>query len=573
MTPDKNRVLVYKLGFALIICILITRLAFLQILNHTFYKKKSENELNKIVQIYPNRGNIYDQNKIPLAITRTAYSVYMNRKEIDGPEKTAQTLSTYLEIPYNELYAKIKSRGNFVWIKRKITKGTYQALRKEKLEGIYFVKDEERIYPFQNIASDILGYVGSDNQGLGGLEHYYDKLLKGTPGKIAFEGDARRNRLVTGKLETLQHPYDGNHIITTLDYYVQYVTQKYLKENVVKNRADKGSAIVIDIKTGDILAMSDYPDFNANSWKENAIGTRKNSSVSDVYEPGSIFKLITVSAVLNEGLVKPDTVLTVPETLTLYNHTIKEAHHRPLGESNQKTVTQIIEESLNVGTALLAQKLGKEKLYAYIKAFGIGNKTGIELPGESQGMFRHLKNWSGLDLSIMAFGQGVAVTPIQIARAVASIANDGVLVEPHIVKYITDNEEKTLRSPIKASPQRLISSKTSKMVTKIMTETVDRGTGMVTKIDGYKIAGKTGTAQKSGEHGYEMGRYVASFIGFFPAEKPRFLVLVSIDSPRTSIYGASVAGPAFRDITKSLIDHYNIPPSYTPSQNLTTKKP
>ncbi|MFT5171151.1 MAG: cell division protein FtsI (penicillin-binding protein 3), partial [Candidatus Marinamargulisbacteria bacterium] len=299
---------------------------------------------------------------------------------------------------------------------------------------------------------------------------------------------------------------------------------------------------------------------------------RKNSCITDVFEPGSIFKIITLSGVLEEEIVSPKTTLFVPETLKVYNRTINESHKREEGEQDNKSVTEIIVKSLNVGTSLLAEKLGKERFFAYIEQFGFGSTTGVELTGESKGILRPLSAWSGVDTATISFGQGIAVTPLQMATAISAIANGGLLLKPRLVRYITNKEETSLVGIPVVKKRRIISEGTANQVKQIMRKVVDRGTGTTAQIPGYKMAGKTGTAQKAKENGlgYEKGKYVASFIGFFPVYAPKYLILVVVDSPKKSIWGSTVAAPIFKNIAADIIHHYNIPPDHLVKSSLSS---
>ena len=300
---------------------------------------------------------------------------------------------------------------------------------------------------------------------------------------IVFERDPRGMRLISGRKHVFP-PSDGKHIITTLDEVIQYRAQKHLDAGVEKQEAEKGQVIVMDPKTGDILAMAQYPSFNANEWSQHSYSDRKNSCISDVYEPGSVFKLITLAGALEEEIVSPKTTLFVPETYTLYGKTIKEAHKREEGEQDNKSVEEIIVKSLNVGTSLLAEKLGKERFFTYMEDFGFGHRTGIELTGESKGILRPLNKWSGVDIAMISFGQGIAVTPVQMAAAISSFANGGYLIKPRLVKYITNKEKNSLTGIPVTKKRQVVSRKTADEVKHIMKKVVDRGTGMIARIPG-----------------------------------------------------------------------------------------
>jgi len=542
-------------------CLLLLRIGYLQIIEHDFFKAKSTIQLKRLIKLYPHRGFIFDRNMGPLALTKSSYSVFIVPEKMDT--KIIQELCSVLNLDIQEWTEKIQnSKSNFLWLKRQLSTEEYKQLKSKNLNHVGFIKTEKRVYPKADFASHILGFVGIDNQGLGGLEHKFDFFLCGTPGKIILEKDPNGYPLLSGEKLSFP-PYDGNHLVTTLDPFIQHISQKYLRESISENNAEKGQVIVMDPNNGDILAMVAYPGFNPNEDETTDIN-RKNPCVSDVYEPGSVFKVITFAGALESGVITPQTVMQVPEELVLKNTTISEAHHRPKGESDMKTASEILEQSLNVGTSLIAMRLGEEKLFDIIKAFKIGDLTGIELPAESKGLVRSLKSWSGVDIAMISFGQGIAVTPIQMISAIAAVANDGIYVKPRILRYMTNANFETLKAiPISKTPVG-ISKKTSLQLKEMLKGVVEKGTGIPAQIPGYSIAGKTGTAQKPKVNGlgYDAGKYVASFVGFFPVEKPKYIILVIIDSPKKSIYGSMVAAPVFKKIAQDIIQYFHIPPDY-----------
>jgi stage V sporulation protein D (sporulation-specific penicillin-binding protein) len=542
-------------------CLLLLRIGYLQIIEHDFFKAKSTIQLKRLIKLYPHRGFIFDRHMGPLALTKSSYSVFIVPEKMDT--KIIQELCSVLNLDIQEWTEKIQnSKSNFLWLKRQLSTEEYKQLKSKNLNHVGFIKTEKRVYPKADFASHILGFVGIDNQGLGGLEHKFDFFLCGTPGKIILEKDPNGYPLLSGEKLSFP-PYDGNHLVTTLDPFIQHISQKYLRESISENNAEKGQVIVMDPNNGDILAMVAYPGFNPNEDETTDIN-RKNPCVSDVYEPGSVFKVITFAGALESGVITPQTVMQVPEELVLKNTTISEAHHRPKGESDMKTASEILEQSLNVGTSLIAMRLGEEKLFDIIKAFKIGDLTGIELPAESKGLVRSLKSWSGVDIAMISFGQGIAVTPIQMISAIAAVANDGIYVKPRILRYMTNANFETLKAiPISKTPVG-ISKKTSLQLKEMLKGVVEKGTGIPAQIPGYSIAGKTGTAQKPKVNGlgYDAGKYVASFVGFFPVEKPKYIILVIIDSPKKSIYGSMVAAPVFKKIAQDIIQYFHIPPDY-----------
>lgn len=561
IAPNPKRHIAIQGLIIFLLSILVVRLFYLQIIKHDFFDNKAFKQLRSIINLYPHRGYIYDKFKRPLAMTANTYDVFAVPSEIKKPEETAREMLPYLSISYPHLVRLLSKKDSFEWIERQVIPENAAKLKALNLRGIGFIKTEKRIYPYGNLACHVLGFVGVDNQGLGGLEFHYDKLLKGSPGKVILERDPRGVQLVSGRRD-ITPPYDGQHIITTIDPRLQYSAQKHLASAVISNGAAKGQIIVMDPKTGSILAMACYPDFDPNDYKSTT--HHKNATVVDVYEPGSVFKSITLAAAIDQGIAEPDTVFIVPETLQVKNRVISEAHELEAGGTSRKTVTDILSESLNVGTSLIAMRMGEKTFYNYMKNFGFGQRTGIQFSGESRGMLRPLARWSGVDIAMISFGQGIAVTSIQLAAATAAIANNGMYMQPRVVDYTTDHDSETRRAVPITQKKQVVKPETARKVVDMMVHVVEKGTGTTAKIPGYYIAGKTGTAQKVKENGfgYEPGKYVASFIGFFPAHNPQVLILVSVDSPRKSIYGSTVAAPVFKAVAKDIIDYYNIPPEY-----------
>ena len=484
--------------FCLIILSIIfcSRLIYLQVIKYDFFKSKATNQLKRIIKLYPNRGAILDRNLKPLALSKESYQVYALPEKIKNKWEFSKAIAPYLNEKRKKISDKLyKTKAPFIWISRHVSKETMQDLKNLDLAGLGFIKTNKRTYPSNELVSHVLGFVGVDNQGLGGLEYRYDQQLKGSAGKIVLDGDPKGSQLVSGKKISID-ANDGETIVTTIDSNVQFMTEQYLADAIRKHKAEAGHAIIMDPSTGDIIAMASIPTFNANQWSQTPQEYKKIGAINNVYEPGSIFKIITLASVLEEDIVSIKTTMHVPETYKLYNKTISEAHERDPNEESTKSVSEIIELSLNVGTTLLALKLGPERFYKYLKEFGFGKKTQIELPGESKGILRPVKKWSGVDIGMISFGQGIAVTGIQMTTALATIANNGIYVKPRIIKYFTDSTHSTRKAIPIQQHHRVISTSTSKQIHKAMYNVVERGTATNVKIKHYPIAGKTGTAQK-----------------------------------------------------------------------------
>jgi cell division protein FtsI/penicillin-binding protein 2 len=558
----KVRQRILMLGIYAFMGVLVLRLVYLQVIRHDFFVQKSKQQITRVFTLSPTRGEIFDTEGEILAFSRPAFSIYAVPVEI--PDKTlfAETIAPLLGQSVSQVYRQIDNKQLFVWLKRKVPTHVYKAIQDTKLPGINAIREDERVYPHGVLAADIIGFVGIDNQGLGGLEYRYDAILKGTPGKLVVEGDPRGARLLSGQ-KTAERAFDGGRLYTTIDMTIQFFTQKYLREGASGFQAESAQAIVMNIKTGDILALADYPEFDSNHWRDAPVRDRRNSAVNDVYEPGSVFKVVTVAAALDLNLVTTQSVIIVPENFTIGGRNVREAHGRSAGESDRRTVSEILEKSLNVGTSLLAKQVGKENFFRYIEAFYFGKPSGVELPGESKGLLRDVKTWTEPDIAMISFGQGIAVTPLQMATAVAAVANGGVLVKPRIVRQISYQAGTSVKGIPVESRGRVVSKHTSSEMLGVMEMTVDRGTAMGARIPGYRIGGKTGTAQKprTDGRGYDPGKYVASFVGVFPIDDPTYLVLVLVDTPRGSIWGSTVAIPIFRQIATKVLDYYDVMPT------------
>ncbi|MDG2265306.1 MAG: penicillin-binding protein 2, partial [Candidatus Marinamargulisbacteria bacterium] len=377
------------------------------------------------------------------------------------------------------------------------------------------------------------------------------------PGQQLLESDPLGRPIPSGKKTMITPALDGNDVQLTIDSAIQYFTEKHLKNGIKRMAGSHGQAVVMQPNTGEILAMASYPTFDLNQWQIEATMTYGNPVVTDVYEPGSVFKLITVASALEEGSVTVGTVLAVPETLTIAADVIKEAHERDAGETDQKSIEDIVKDSLNVGVSLVSQELGNEKFFRYIQHFGFGKPTLVGLPGETAGLVRPVTQWRAVDTATIAFGQGIGVSSMQLATAISAIVNGGILVRPRIIRSVKTETTHKLAQGIRR--HRILTQDTANEMRNMMESVVKSGTAAHLKIPGYRIGGKTGTANKpSPAGGYYTDRYVASFVGF--VEDPNIVILVMVDSPKKSIWGSTVAGPIFRDIARSAIDYYGVSP-------------
>jgi stage V sporulation protein D (sporulation-specific penicillin-binding protein) len=565
-----KRRLVILLLFSLILSFsLMGRVFWIQFVRSDELRERALDQWTKDIPVEPKRGTIYDRNGNPLAISATVDSVVASPQDIKDIEKTATLLSTALNMDKESLIqviseAKSKKKAT-IFIKRKISDEESEAVRKLNLKGIYFTKETKRFYPERNLASHVLGFTGIDSQGLDGVELIYDKYLRGVPGRIVSETDALSRKLPFG-VEKYIPPEDGLNLQLTIDKVIQHIAERELEKALVEHGAKRGTIIVMDPRTGEILAMANKPDYDPNDFKKYPPKLWRNSAVSDVYEPGSTFKIITASAGLEEGVVRPDDKFFDPGYIIVSGVRIGCWRH---GGHGSQTFVQVVENSCNPGFVEVGMKLGKDRFVKYIRGFGFGDTTGIDLPGEARGIFDPSKI-GPVELATISFGQGISVTPIQLIAAVSAVANDGKLIQPHVAKAILDKNGKVIHEFTPNAVRQVISHETAQEMKKILESVVTNGTGGRAKIEGYKVAGKTGTAEK-----YAAGKYVASFVGFAPADDPRLAALVIIDEPMGgTIYGGQIAGPIFKKVMADSLNYIGIKPEMPPEEDgLTVKVP
>ncbi len=526
--------------FVLAFAITFARAAWLQVVRAGSFGRLATNQQSEVVTVPAARGTIYDRGGVQLAIGVQASTVYADPRLVRDPRKEAETAARILRLDPNELYSALADRTRgFVYVKRKADPARAARLARMRLPGFGFYPEERRFYPQSALAAQVLGYAGVDNQGLAGLELSLNNVLAGRPGRERIVKDASGEVIDTIQS---QAEHDGRDVYLTLDHTIQANVQAVLKQTVARWHAKSATAIVLDPHTGAVLAMAVSPSFDANSyplvWRE----FQRNRAVTDTYEPGSTFKLVTVGAVLADHLVTPLTRFVLPYSIHVADRVIHDAEPRG---TETMTVAQILSRSSNVGAITLAKRLGQRRLAQWISRFGYGKPTGIDYPGESPGIVLPEKRWSGSTIGNVPIGQGIAVTPIQMASAYAAIANRGVWVRPHLVDHVGDGRSVVSRR------RRIVSRRVAAQVLGMLKNVVLDGTGTLAAVPGYQVAGKTGTAAKvDPDRTYSTSRYVASFIGIVPASRPRLVILVSVDEPQGAIWGGVVAAPAFSQIAQ-----------------------
>ncbi|MEN6350657.1 MAG: stage V sporulation protein D [Syntrophomonas sp.] len=519
------------------------------------------------VPVESKRGIIYDRNGHELAISVSADSVYAIPAEIirSGKEKEmAQKLAGILGMDEDDLYRRLTRASSFEWIKRQIEPDKSKQIRALKLPGIGLTEESRRYYPKGTLASHVLGISGIDNTGLEGIDYYYNNLVGGTKGRIIIEHDAA-NRPIPEATHKFIPPVDGANIILTIDETIQYITERELDKVFKERQAKSAAAIVMDPSTGEILALASRPTYDPNNFGDYPAGNRRNFALNDVYEPGSTMKITTSAMALEEKVVNSGSQFFCPGYVKVGKETI----NCPDGKGHgSQSFAKTIENSCNVAFVQIGLELGMDKYYKYLNAFGFGKLTGIDLPGEADGILVPRERARQIDLATMAMGQANAVTPIQLITAVAAVANGGNLIKPHLVKQVIDNNGKVIKKFEPQIVRRVISEATSKELCGMLEGEVTNGTGKNAYLEGYRVAGKTGTAQKiSPTGGYMANEYVASFIGFAPSDKPRLLAIVVVDAPKGyPYYGGWVAAPAFKELIKDSF-HYLEVPMYNSAAN------
>jgi len=550
------------LSFSIFLLVaLMLRLFYLQIFKYEFFIDKAHEQRLSTITLYPDRGDIYDRNGNILAISINAFSVVAYPSEIRNKGKVAAALSKILKEKESTVIQKLNSGKPFVWIKRKIEEPMAQIIKSKKINGIGILPERKRVYPKRKLASQVIGFVGVDNQGLSGIEISYDDYLTGEAGSFISERDPGRREIVTSNLRVLKPATNGMNLTLTIDEPIQYKAESEIRKAVEGSHSISGSIIVMDVKSGEILALASYPDIDPNEYQRYKPAFWNNRAVTDVYEPGSTFKLVTVASAMEEGIITNGTKIYCPDTIELGGRIIKNSH-RTKSDTRYLSIKEILRESVNTGAVQIALKLGKEKFYDHIRAFGFGEYTGVGLPGESRGIFKDPASWNKPDIGMMSFGQSISVTPVQLISSLSSIVTGGIRIKPRLVKKIESSDSSFYKIFAPEIKGQAMTAKTAGEMLELCEDVVENGTGRLAKIPGFRVGGKTGTAQKPrpGGHGYMEGHFVASFIGFTPLEDPRISVLVVLDDPKPVFWGESVAAPVFKRVAEYSLRRLNVTP-------------
>lgn len=514
--------------FIFLFALVILRLIDLQVIHHRFYQEKSHEQRTRIIDLASRRGDILSSRGELLATSIDTFSLFTQDK-------------------------------GFHWVARKLTSEEAGKIKAKDPERIFMLKEKKRVYPKSHLAAQVIGFIGMDNQGLAGIELAWDKYLKGKEGRVITEGDPEGRELY-GALREIDPGEDGMNMTLSIDDNIQYIAEKEIEAQIKRSRAISGMLIVMDAKTGELLALASKPDFNPNAY---AKYDRRlwHPRFLDPYEPGSTFKVITTASALDEGVVTPDTKLKALDQIEVGGKVIGNSHqvHWP---GKEITISKMLEESINTGAVQLGLKLGPEKFYRHIKDFGFGEATGFGMEGESRGIIRYWKYWDKPDVAMLTFGQSIAVTPMQMLSAFSAFANDGRMVQPCLVKKVESNDECVVKTFSGEERGRAIGNKTAAEMKLLLQNVVQKGSGRRAKMEWFSVGGKTGTAQKAvpGGRGYMKGHYIASFIGMAPLRDPRIIALVIVDDPKGSIWGESVCGPLFKNVVEYSLRYLNVRP-------------
>ncbi|MFA5889631.1 MAG: penicillin-binding protein 2 [Actinomycetota bacterium] len=532
------------------------RLVQLQVVQAQPLQMLGEEQRLRTIDLPARRGAIYDRNMTPLAVSVETRAVYAHPRAITDPVVAARLLAPVLGIAESDLVQRLGVDVNFTYLARRVSPAVVDKVTALDLPYVGSHPESLRAYPAGSVASQLIGFVGTDGEGLGGLEFKYERTLGGTPGQEIIEQDPRGRPIPQGR-SRVRTSTPGKGLALTIDRDLQFFAEDALARGVRENGARNGVAIVMDPRSGDVLAMANYPPFEAERLSDSTPDERRNRAVTDAYEPGSVNKVVTAAAAIEAGIVTPEDQLTVPSTIRVANQVFHDSHSHPV---ERITYAQAIAESSNVGTIKVALKLGPKRLYDALTRFGLGSSAQVGFPGESSGVLLPVGDWSGTSIATIPIGQGIAATPLQVASVYATLANDGVRVRPRLVRGVVESDGSVTPVPA-ARAVRVVQPYTAAQVRGMLVGVVEHGTGSRARIPGYLVGGKTGTARVplKDRRGYSRN-IVTTFAGLAPADDPRIVVLVAMDNPRTR-FAALTAAPVFREITQFALGKLGISPT------------
>ncbi len=530
--------------------VVVGRLSFLQLFSYSEYLAKAQRQQQRIFEISPMRGTIYDRKGRELAVSLPMDSVFGDPAEITDVEMVSRLLSRVLDVPAEDLEEKIREAKTPVRLARKLSPETFQRITDMNLKGVFFQKENRRVYPQRELAASVLGYVDVDEKGIGGIEYSLDKQIRGLPGKMMVMSDGRRRWY--DRTESAADP--GASVTLTIDETIQYIAEKELGRAITETHAKAGTVVVQDPNSGELLAVANWPVFDPNDAGSYSPEARVDRAVASAYEPGSTFKVLTLTGAIENGVATPNELVDCQMGQIMVAGRLIHDWKK----FGVLSVREILEHSSDVGAIKVALRLGAPRFYDTIRAFGIGQPTGIELPGENRGLLRPIENWSASSIGSLAMGQEVSVTPIQIVSAISAVANGGTLYRPHIVREIDGGQPGALRTA--PGPQQATDGRTAATVREMMEGVVLEGTGKPARLDGYTAAGKSGTAQKidPATGRYSATQYNSSFVGFAPVNNPVISILVVLDSPVGAHHGGEVGGPVFKRIAEQVLAYRDV---------------
>lgn len=557
----------HRLRVVLALYLIITlalgwRLLDIQVRSAPGYREMARLQTERDLELPAERGKVYDRTGEPLAVSLPTATIVANPRQLAGSEAKvdlgaiADKLAPVLGTGGGELEAKLRRDKGFVYLARQQSTDVGKKVEALNLPGVQVLDEPRREYPSGGLASQIVGFAGTDHKGLSGLERQYDTLLAGLPGRM-IEQRAPTGLEISSAPRVGEHPIAGTDLVLSIDREIQATTERLLAEAVKAHKADGATGVVLDVETGEILAMAGMPSYHPDKIGEASAYGRRNRALTDAYEPGSVNKLVTAAAALEEGVIGPKEKMKIGSSVTVGGKTFSDDHSPKRG-----TLNDIIRDSSNVGTIKLARKLGPDRLHEYLQRFGFGHATALAFPGETDGLLADPSQWSGTSLPTIAIGQGVSASLMQVAQLYATVARGGVYRDPVLVRGSVGSDGR-LEPAAQPETRRVVSQETAQQLTKMLTGVVDEGTGANAAVPGYRVAGKTGTAQKPADDGsgYEAGAYVGTFVGYAPAQRPEVVVAISVDEPGKSYYGGTVAAPVFSELLRFTLGHRRVPPT------------
>lgn len=570
-TVNRKKIVLMQLVMAVLLVLLMFRLGFLMIFRSEFLQEKADELHSRERSIKARRGYIYDRNGEAIAINKPVSTISVIHSQVEEPEKVAKILSEELELEYDYVKGKVDNYVALETIKKNVDREVADRIRSYNLAGVMIDEDYRRYYPYDNLASHVIGFTGGDNQGIIGLEVQYDEYLEGIPGKILTKTDAKGIE-IDNEAEERVEPIDGNHLVISLDINIQKYAEQALEKVVTAKSAKRGSIIIINPQNGEIYAMANYPDFNLNepfdlgydtenisSEKEQELLNQmwRNYCINDTYEPGSTFKILTAAAALEENVVQLDEVFYCPGYRIVEDRRIR--CHKDGGHGSQ-TFLEGVQNSCNPVFMDIASRLGVDTFYSYYDKFGLFDKTGIDLPGEAITIMHEKDNIGPVELATMSFGQSFQITPLQLVRSAASVVNGGKLITPHLAIEVVNDEGNIIEKFTYNDNEKSISEETSEIMKEILESVVAEGTGQKSYLPGYKLGGKTATSEMLPR---SENKYISSFLGFAPADNPQVLALVLVQEPEGIYYGGTVCAPVIQDVFSNILPYLGVEPRYS----------